>query len=652
MRKILTVLLAGLCLAMPFINLMTVYANESEYPNGQTPSGISFNQLEDEIGAVVNRHLGFSMPGVAIVVVHEGEMVFSQGWGYANLEQGILIDPSTTAFPWASTSKLFVWTSVMQLVEQGLIDLDVDVMTYLPNELVASFDFNYTFTMRDLMNHTAGFGENFLDNILVLDGFDGAVNLQAALLSAQPQQIFEPGTVSAYSNFGTALAAYVVGHVSGDGFAAFERTHILQPAEMFQTLNLPDWLGHNDFLEAKAIGYQPTVDGNFATLDMFPPILYPQGGLVGTAEDLARFAIALTPAAGEPGVLFENPETVTTLFSPSSIDHANFPGTHHGFMSQSGAMPAFGHGGDAIGHVAYFNVVPETRFGFVVLANTAGAINPIEASDIRFDIEALLLGQDVVTPPTIENLPNATEVEGIFARGRSMDGTFLEFLDFLMVPPVRIRAVDYNNIELTMGIFGTSSYQQVAPHAFVRTSSDNTILPAALGDELYFRMEDGEVVQLHIGNGNDFLPRASFRSDVDLISSLVMIVVTASFFLVMPIVLLISRLRNRKKGVKPTRFSWLSSGLILSGTLLVLNNLISLARILVINMFRTSAEMAPHIWINYFLTGLIAMFFIGSLVSFRGEVLPMKRKIFYAVTVVLALVLVFVLYNWNFFVLL
>jgi len=242
-RKIKTIVVIVLmvCLLVPSF---AVYATQ---PTGQTPSGIPFSELEYRIDALVAEHIGVSTPGVAIVVVSEGEVIFLRGYGYADTQNGILVNPETTAFRHGSINKIFVWLSVMQLVEQGLIDLDVDVATYLPPNFLSQMNFTQAFTMRDLMNHQAGFEDGVIEIMDDLHNVQNRRTLEEALIPSQVNQIYEVGTVRGYSNWGTALAAFVVEHVSGIPYRIFESENILRPLGMHNTLSQHDGLNNHTF---------------------------------------------------------------------------------------------------------------------------------------------------------------------------------------------------------------------------------------------------------------------------------------------------------------------------------------------------------------------------------------------------------------------
>ncbi|MCL1950994.1 MAG: beta-lactamase family protein [Turicibacter sp.] len=616
---------AGLALAA---SVLSSQLNVLATIENTTPSGIPFSQLPEAVKSLVAAHLGSTMPGAAIVIVSEGEIIFSEGFGYADIENQMSVDPATTIFEWGSTSKMFPWVAAMQLVERGLLDLDRPVDDYLDG----AFEFEKPFTMRDLMNHQAGFGENMLGFVFDYAEVESPLSLRDALLQGMPQQIFEPGTVSAYSNFGTALAGYIVGVIAEQEFSAFERENILLPAGMDNTLNAPDWFGNEPFLQHKAIGYVPDTDGFSRTIWAHIP-MYPAGQLNGTAEDLAHFALALTPPSGEAGPFFENPDTLTTLFSPS---HTLAEGTFHGFMAQGGELPSFGHGGDLIGFITSMVVVPETRFGFAVVANTGGVTDPTTGRmDIRFDLENLLLGTTEPPAPTsAPNLPSATEVEGNFMRGRSMAGTFLEFLDFISVPSVVVEAIAEDTITLTMGPFGSATFLQTEPYLYQRVSAENPILGLMFGDVIRFSMDEGAPTQIHIGNGLDLLPRTAFRSNFSLISSVVVLMLAIPFFLIAPMVGLIKILKKK-------RVNRLNAALLLTGTLLIANNVSSIIRIAAINMFRAPSEMAIHVWLNWFLAGMAVIFIIAAGIFRKG-------RIFYGITATLVILLINLLQQWNF----
>jgi len=629
---------ALLFLVCLYMLLPTVYA-------AQTSSGIPPSELESRIDNYIARYIGQSAPGVAVVVVKDGEIIFSRGYGYASIEAGIPVDPATTIFEWGSASKPFVWVSVMQLVEQGKIDLDENVNVYLPEYLNQQLAFEMPFTVRDLLNHTAGFAEQPLGSFITNQAAQ-YLSLEDALLLMQPRQIYTPSTVSAYSNFGTALAAYVVGYVGGQGFVAFERENIFIPSGIDNALNQPDWINNYGFLQAKATGYMPDGRGGFREGIQSYVALYPAGAINGTAEDLARFIISLTPPQGETGPLFENPYSLAEIFTSSSLDPANFPGTHHGFIAMNGAV-AFGHPGGTTSFTSNFAIVPDERLGIVVMSNAPGEL------DIAYGLVTYFLANDIGQIQTaFTDLPSAKSVEGNYKFMRRMEGDISEVLSYIANPIINITAIDENTISVTAGMLGSAIYRQVEPYVFRIISFEGPAMPQIFS-ELRFKIEDGNLIQVHVGNGHDFMPLPPGRTIPFLIAYAVFMLVSALFFLLVPPILFIHFLRSKKKQGN-ARFKLFYTGLLLSGSLLLLNNLICMGRIFAGVVLPPTAELAPHIWINHGLAVLSCLIFTGFVLYLRKEkaLVDIRSKVLYCATTAFVLMMFLVLHNWNFFIIL
>ncbi|MCL2051148.1 MAG: beta-lactamase family protein [Lachnospiraceae bacterium] len=629
------ILLTTLIMTCFFMPAMTAYA-------AYTPSGISILELESEIDALVNRYLGETTPGAAIVVVHDGEIIFSRGYGYANVSNSMPINPATTIFEFASISKTSTWVAVMQLAEQGIIDLDVNINAYLPSDFI----FELPFTMRDLLNHSAGFGQP-------LKGVSNyGASLKDVLLEIQPSQIYKPGTASAYSNFGTALAGFAVEHIMGQSFSEYERENILIPAGMKNTFNwpdyYPDWFINDELLQQRARGHSS--DFTEWGWNVIPD--YPAGGLIGTAEDLGRWIIALTPPQGESGPLFETSEVMANLFTPSYLESSIIRGTNHGFMKWgTDNINAFGHPGNTGGFTLYFAVVPDERFGFAVLANAGDEFSLV------YGAANLLLGNSMDNDyPTIGHLPSATDIEGRFlAQGRlDIDNTPLETLNLLAGVLTTVKAIDDNTIALKIGLLGfEATYAQVEPYVFKIISTNNYAM-LMRHPELHFIMEDGSPVLLSSGNGWDLTPLE--RSMPIIITSLVLLLICAIYFLALPIFRkiilwlrkLIARIRKREFVVKQyepaTAFYRMKRMLLLCGLLFALNNIIL---IIILLLFTPIAIV--NILVNYFILVWAVATIARSIFALRIEDIDKKSKLNYLTTVVLFTMFSGALWYWNFF---
>lgn len=234
------------------------------------------------------------VPGAVVTVVQGGQTVFSRGYGEAS--PGTPFDPDRSMLRIASISKLFTWVAVLQQVQAGRIDLDTDVNTYLKAFQIPA-TYSRPITVRDLMNHTAGFEDRII-------GY-GAKNaadvppLATALVNLMPRRIRPPGEVTAYSNYGAALAGYIVSVVSGEPYDQYVQRHILDPLGMAHSTAtepvpaaLAGNLAHSYVTDEKPVRTVPF------TFD----VTTPDGSVTATASDMMRFANAylsgtLVPAA-------------------------------------------------------------------------------------------------------------------------------------------------------------------------------------------------------------------------------------------------------------------------------------------------------------------------------------------------------------------
>src|SRR6188768_4543267 len=141
------------------------------------------------------------IPGVVVTVVKDGQLLTARGFGYADSEKRTPVDPERTLFRPGSVSKLVTWTAVMQMVEQGKLDLDKDINAYLDFK-IPDYD-GKPITLRQMMTHTAGFEEAVKDIIYTDPAHH--VPLAEYLKRWTPERVYEPGSTPAYSNWATAL---------------------------------------------------------------------------------------------------------------------------------------------------------------------------------------------------------------------------------------------------------------------------------------------------------------------------------------------------------------------------------------------------------------------------------------------------------------
>jgi CubicO group peptidase (beta-lactamase class C family) len=226
-------------------------------------------------------HTG-DIAGAVVAVVKDGAILTERGYGYSDVAKRTPVDPKTTLFRPGSVSKLFTWTAVMQLVEQGKIDLDADVNRYLDFKIPPRD--GLPITMRNLMQHTAGFEEQ-VKGLISED--PKAPGLEALLKQWVPERVFAPGSTPAYSNYGAALAGYIVQRVSGESFNDYIEKHLFAPLDM----------QHSSFRQPLPETLAPLMSKGYVLgsgephpFEIVGPA--PAGALSSPAEDMAHFMIA------------------------------------------------------------------------------------------------------------------------------------------------------------------------------------------------------------------------------------------------------------------------------------------------------------------------------------------------------------------------
>ena len=302
--------------------------------------------------------------GAVICVVKDGKVVLERGYGFADVAKRTPITPDATLFRPGSISKTFMWTAVMQLHEQGKILLNRDVEGYLDFKIRPWF--GVPITMKDLMTHTPGFEESYKD-LFVANASD-VRPLDQYVKSHLPREIFPPGTTPAYSNYGAALAGYIVQRVSGMPFDDYIEKNILQPLGM----------AHTTFRQPLPANLAPMMsqgyDRAFGGPKGFEYVqAWPAASLSTTADDMARWMITHLQDGTYEKVQILKPETAELMHSRAWTNMPGVNGGDYGFyeMSRNGRR-VIGHGGDTQWFHSLMALMLDDHVGFFVSYNSAG----------------------------------------------------------------------------------------------------------------------------------------------------------------------------------------------------------------------------------------------------------------------------------------
>lgn len=301
-------------------------------------------------------------PGASIAVARDGKIIYSKGFGHANLEYDIP-NTSQTIFHVASVSKQFTAFSIAMLVDQGKISLDDDIRIYLPE----IYDFGTPITIQHLIHHTSGLRDQW--NLLAMAGWrlDDVVTKEQIfrVISRQRELNFQPGEEIVYCNTGYTLLAEIVSRVSGKPFPQWTNENIFVPLEMGRTLFYDD---HQKVVPDRAYSYYLS-----DTVFKKSVLSYANVGatsLFTTAEDLSKWAMNFESMKVGNKNIMDMMEQRFVLNSGDTIDYAfgQSIGKYKGLKSLA-------HSGGDAGFRSYLLRFPNQHFSVSVLSNEASS-NP------------------------------------------------------------------------------------------------------------------------------------------------------------------------------------------------------------------------------------------------------------------------------------
>ena len=303
--------------------------------------------------------------GASVLVMKDGQVLLKKGYGYADVKSKKPVDPNSTIFRLASISKLFTWVSVMQLEEQGKLNLDTDINRYLDFPIRPAFD--KPITLRNLMTHTGGF-EDTSTNIILTDP-KKAVSLRDYLIQNQPMRIYPPGQIPAYSNYGVGLASYIVQRASGEPFEKYVQEHIFGPLDM--THSSFDQPLSKALASLPSEGYRGDTTKHPVGFEIFNPV--GAGGISSSAADMGRFGAALLNGGALDGRQILKPETLALMWTPQFQVSNQLPPICMGFYQDwRNNLRWIGHEGDLIAFHSLFFVEPTQKLVLFVSYNSAG----------------------------------------------------------------------------------------------------------------------------------------------------------------------------------------------------------------------------------------------------------------------------------------
>ncbi|MDH5397205.1 MAG: beta-lactamase family protein [Cyclobacteriaceae bacterium] len=298
------------------------------------------------------------VPGLSASVSIDGEMVWSEGFGYADLEAKKPVDPAHTLFRIGSVSKTLTATGLALLFEKGLIKLDAEVQTYVPYFPRKA----YPITVRQVGGHIAGI-RHYIGDEMYSSKFYPSVR-EGMEIFMNDKLEFEPGTKYHYSSYGWNLISAVMEGATGQDFLTYMKEQVFQPLELHNThpeqtqaplSNTTRYYRFNNGETEEA----PFVDNSYK---------WAGGGFISTSEDLIKFGNAHLLLPG-----FLKTETLQEFIRPQMINDTTTTTYGIGWVNRITAdgVKYYGHSGGSVGGITMLAIYPEYNVVVALVSNSS-----------------------------------------------------------------------------------------------------------------------------------------------------------------------------------------------------------------------------------------------------------------------------------------
>lgn len=428
----------------------------------------------DDVGAFLDGVMPLQLQrediaGAVVLVVKDGKILFARGYGYTDVAKKAPVLPDATLFRPGSISKLFTWTAVMQLVEQGKLNLDRDVNDYLDFKIPPRED--KPITLRNIMTHTPGFEET-VQQLFVPNAKD-MVPLADYVKAHLPNRVYAPGTLPAYSNYATTLAGYIVQRVSGQPYDDYIEQHILNPLGM----------SHATFRQPLPAALEPLMSKGYRRASQPPRPFefvqaFPAGSASTTATDMARFMIAHLQNGQYEGAQILRPETAQLMHSVQFQNLPQLNGMCLGFYEETrNGHRIIGHGGDTEAFHSDLHLVLDAGVGFFISYNSAGKgeIFPRTAVWEQF-LDRYFLYHSAEPPTLPSAAADESEVAGRYLNTRRGDTTLFRAFAAIGQTKVFVNADRTLSVDALKNVNGQpKKFHEIGPMLFQEVGGQDLI---------------------------------------------------------------------------------------------------------------------------------------------------------------------------------
>ncbi|WP_243641349.1 serine hydrolase domain-containing protein [Natrarchaeobius halalkaliphilus] len=474
---------------------MTTDGHSSKSTVSANPTFTEIDGIESFIDAVMSKRIGTEIPGASVAIVEGSDPVLAKGYGYADMNSGTPVQADETTFEAGSVGKLVTWTAVMQGVQDGLLDLDEDVNTYLDNSDVQVPDaYEDPITLRHLGTHTSG-----LESALapaVVDTPDQLTSLETVLVERRPERVRPPGKAVGYSNYGAALAGHMVAETYDTPFEEHVQSTIFEPLDM----------SHSTFAQPVPEERPGTLaashrrDGSeFITAEPVYINMWPAGSMTATATDMATFMSAHLGDGSVDDTRILESDTVATMYSQHYERHPAVNNWRYGFYEYGHPDgDVIAHSGGTIYQESQLALAPQHDIGIFVNYN------------LRTDDEESLAVIDEILEEYNLQPDSTTPISTSESGGKQRAETVTDEYGLTMLPQngplksldslsrVSVEAAGDGRL-LSKTLDGSREWVEIDPYVYQEQDGN---------DVLAFDIVDGEVAAMHESS----LPQNTYRS--------------------------------------------------------------------------------------------------------------------------------------------
>lgn len=310
-----------------------------------------------------------SAPGAVVTVVEGDQILLNKGYGFADVEKKTAVNPDETLFRVGSVTKTFTALALLQLVDEGKVDLEADIKKYFP-EIKITNPFKEPVRVKHLILHNTGFEQREVKVDDIHMDFETYYPLENYVKENFPPVIRKPGTSYMYDNFASLLQGYLIEKVSGQRYEDYMKEHVFSTLEMSKSHTVFS----KDVLKDLATGYDP-LSGQPIPVYNVKPTSLPDGGMFTTGGDMAKFMISQLNGGVYNGKRVLSEKSIQLMQKYQQMIHPKYPDTTLGFESPySLASQEFvvNKGGDIPGFSSVVWLVPDKKVGVFLSGNMMG----------------------------------------------------------------------------------------------------------------------------------------------------------------------------------------------------------------------------------------------------------------------------------------